>query len=283
MSGTSSKRNAKIIQIIAAYNFSLPKRVFLHIESVDILNVKILNTTEKELLSNLKEGVLFTPNVDHVMKLQNDEEFYKTYQQADWVVCDSKVIFFCSQLSSSPIKETISGSSFFKSFCQYHSDDPECRIFLLGSLGNVASLARERINTYIGRNIVVDALSPSMGFENNQEECEFIIDQINKSNATVLIVGVGAPKQEKYIMKWKDHMPHIKIFMALGATIDFEAGVKRRAPQWIRRIGMEWFYRFIHEPRRLFRRYFIHDLGFFLLLAKQRIGKYHNPWERGHD
>lgn len=249
--------------------------------TIDILNVRIQNITEAELLANLKEGVLFTPNVDHVMKLQKDKGFYDAYQEADWVVCDSKVLLFCSRFTSTPFKEAISGSTFFRSFYHYHKDDPDCRIFLLGSLDNVATLALQRINDTVGRQIVVGAMSPSMGFDQKPEECEHIVDVINQSGANVLVVGVGAPKQEKYIVKWKERMPGIKIFMALGATIDFEAGVKRRAPLWMQHMGMEWFYRFIHEPRRLFRRYFVHDLAFFYLFAKQRFGRYHNPWKRG--
>ena len=78
-------------------------------EFVDILNVRIQNLTEAELLANLKEGVLFTPNVDHVMKLQKDKEFYEAYQKADWVVCDSKVIFFCSRPRNTFSATVISG------------------------------------------------------------------------------------------------------------------------------------------------------------------------------
>ncbi len=251
-------------------------------ETIDILNVRIQNTTEAELLANFKEGVLFTPNVDHLMKLQKDKEFYDVYQKADWVVCDSRVIYFCSRLSPTPIREVISGSNFFRSFYQYHRDNTDCRIFLLGSKDDVASIAQKRINDAVGRMIVVGALSPTMGFDQKPLECEHIVEVVNNSGANVLVVGVGAPKQEKYIMKWKEKMPNVKIFMAMGATIDFEAGVKRRAPRWIQRLGMEWFYRFIHEPRRLFRRYFIHDLGFFLLFAKQRFGKYQDPWKKDH-
>ena len=209
--------------------------------TIDILNIRIQNLTEAELLASLKEGVLFTPNVDHVMKLQKDKEFYEAYQKADWVVCDSKVIFFCSRLTSAPFKEAISGSTFFRSFYQYHRDNPDCRIFLLGSLDNVAQKAKERINAKVGRDIIVGALSPSMGFDKKPQECEHIVDEVNASGANVLVVGVGAPKQEKYIMKWKERMPNIKIFMALGATIDFEAEVKRRAPLWVQHMGMEWF------------------------------------------
>ena len=248
-------------------------------KSIQILNVRILNICELELLEQFKEGVLFTPNIDHLVSLQDDQEFYDAYQSAEWVVCDSRILYFLSHLTRHRFRETISGSSFFSAFYNYHGDDPDCKIFLLGSTGDVASQAMHRINQKIGREIVVGALSPSMGFDEKEDECRAIVDTINKSGANVVVVGVGAPKQEKYIDKWRDKMPQVKIWMALGATIDFEAGVQRRAPKWINRIGMEWFYRFVHEPRRLFKRYFIRDFRFFGLYAKQLFGKYHNPWE----
>ena len=248
-------------------------------KNIQILNVHILDICEHELLKQFTEGVLYTPNVDHLVSLQDDQDFYNAYQSAEWVICDSRILYFLSHLTPHPIHETISGSSFFSSFYNYHRNDPECKIFLLGSTDDVALQAMHRINEKIDRGIVVGALSPSMGFDEKEEECLAIVDTINQSGANVVVVGVGAPKQEKYIAKWRDKMPQVKIWMALGATIDFEAGVRHRAPKWINRIGMEWFYRFIHEPRRLFKRYFIRDFRFFGLYAKQLFGKYHNPWE----
>ena len=101
---------------------------------------------------------------------------------------------------------------------------------------------------------------------------------VNESGATVLLVGVGAPKQEKWIMKYKDMMPGVKLFMALGATIDFEAGTLKRAPEAWRKLGLEWLYRFLKEPKRLFKRYFIDDMKFFWYFGKQLLGVYKNPW-----
>ncbi len=82
----------------------------------------------------------------------------------------------------------------------------------------------ENINRRVGRQIVVGAHSPSYGFEKNEQECEELIHIVNESGATVLLVGAGAPKQEKWIAKYRSRMSGVKLFMALGATIDFEAG-----------------------------------------------------------
>lgn len=247
-------------------------------ETTRILNVNILSITKDRLLENLKKGVLVTPNVDHLVKLQCDREFYDVYQKAEWVVCDSKILYLLSKLLKHPLPEAIPGSSFFTSYYKYHKDNPDCRIFLLGAKEGIAAKAMERINEKVGRQIVVGAHSPSFGFEKSEKECEELIDIVNKSGANVLLVGVGAPKQEKWIMKYRDRMPCVDLFMALGATIDFEAGTLKRAPSFWQKIGMEWLYRCMKEPRRLFRRYFVDDMQFFYYFTKQLFGLYKDPF-----
>lgn len=243
-----------------------------------ILNINILATTQQDLLYKLKKGVVVTPNIDHLVKLQKDEEFYEVYKQAEWIICDSKILFFLSKLLNKSLPEAIPGSSFFTAFYEYHKNNPDCRIFLLGAAEGIAIKAMEKINKKVGRNIVVGAHSPSYGFEKRQEECEELIQLVNESGANVLLVGVGAPKQEKWIMKYRYRMPNIDIFMALGATIDFEAGTLKRAPILWQKIGMEWLYRCLKEPKRLFKRYFIDDIKFFYYFGKQLLGIYKNPF-----
>ena len=160
----------------------------------------------------------------------------------------------------------------------YHRDNRDCRIFLLGGMEGVAAKAMENINQKVGRKIVVGAYSPSYGFEKKQNENEEIYKMINESGANVVLVGVGCPKQEKWIFTHKDKMPEIDIFMALGATIDFEAGNVKRAPRIFQTLAMEWFYRFLKEPKRLFRRYFVDDIQFFYYFAKQLLGLYKDPF-----
>lgn len=249
-------------------------------EKVKILNIAIQSITRKELLNSLHDGVLITPNVDHLVKLQHDKDFYDVYQKAEWIICDSKILYLLSKLLKHSLPEAIPGSSFFTSYYMYHKDDPDCRIFLLGAKEGIAAKAMERINEKVGRQIVVGAHSPSFGFERNEQECMDIIDIVNKSGANVLLVGVGAPKQEKWIMKYRDKMPNVKLFMALGATIDFEAGTLKRAPMFWQKIGMEWLYRCLKEPKRLFKRYFVDDMQFFYYFTKQLLGLYKNPFGR---
>jgi exopolysaccharide biosynthesis WecB/TagA/CpsF family protein len=185
----------------------------------------------------------------------------------------------CSRLASIPLKTAIPGSSFFSAYYEYHKDDEDCKIFLLGSLDGVAQMAMARINKKVGRDIVVGAYSPSYGFEKKQDENEAIYKMINESGATVVLVGVGCPKQEKWIDKNKAMMPGVDIWMALGATIDFEAGNIKRAQMIWQNMYMEWFYRFLQEPKRMYKRYFVDDPIFFWYFLKQLLGLYKNPFK----
>lgn len=197
-------------------------------KTIDFLNSKIQPIIQKELLRNLKKGVLITPNVDHLVKLQKDEDFYEVYQKAEWVVCDSKILYLMSKLLKEPLPEAIPGSSFFTAYYMYHKDDSNCKIFLLGAAEGIAEKAKRNINEKVGREIVVGAHSPSYGFEKNEAECEELVKIVNASGANVLLVGVGAPKQEKWIMKYRDRIPNVDVFMALRTTIDFEASTLKQ-------------------------------------------------------
>lgn len=243
---------------------------------VMILNVPIDNISLAELLPKLKAGgVVVTPNVDHIVKLQKDQEFCQVYSAADYRLCDSQTLCYVSQFLGTPVQERISGSDLFPAFYAHYKDDPDITIFLLGSAEGVAATAQEKINAKVGRKMVIAAHSPSFGFEKNPDECQKIVDLVNASGATVLAVGVGAPKQEKWIHVHKDQMPNVKLFLAIGATIDFEAGRTSRAPAWISNLGVEWIYRLISEPKRLWKRYLVDDMfPFGWLLIKQRFNLY---------
>ncbi|WP_108821336.1 WecB/TagA/CpsF family glycosyltransferase [Dysgonomonas sp. Marseille-P4361] len=243
-----------------------------------ILNISIDNISEQELLEKLTEGFVVTPNVDHLVKLQKDKEFYDVYESADIVICDSKILALAFKFLGTPIKEAIPGSSFFSHFYEYHKDNENLKVFLLGAAEGVALKAQENINKKVGRDIIVGAHSPSYGFEKNEEECMQIIDIINSSSATVLLVGVGAPKQEKWIYKYKDKLHNIKIFLPLGATIDFEAGYVKRAPIIFQKLALEWLYRICQDPKRLISRYLVDDVIFFKYLIQQKLKLYRNPF-----
>jgi exopolysaccharide biosynthesis WecB/TagA/CpsF family protein len=248
-------------------------------KAVKLLNTSIHNLSQQELLAKLTQygGFVITPNVDHLVKLQKDAEFLEVYNQATYRVCDSKILQYASRFLGNPIEEKISGSDFFPAFYRYNRHDRKIRIFLLGAGDGIAQKAQARINHKVGRKIVIDTYSPPLGFEHDEAECQRIVQKIERSGATVLAAGLGSPKQEKWIAKYRHQLKNVKIFLAIGATIDFEAGYKPRAPKWMSEIGLEWLYRLLLEPKRLWRRYLVDDMFFFWLVLQQKLRLYESP------
>ena len=243
---------------------------------VKILNINIDNISSQKLLKEIqKGGLIVTPNVDHLIKLQKDEDFYRIYKDADYVICDSKILIWASSFLGNKIQEKISGSDFFPKFYHYYQHHENIKIFLLGGAEGVAEQAGQQINNKLNRQMVVGTYSPSFGFEKNDVECQKIVQLINQSGATVLAIGVGAPKQEKWIDLYRKQLKNIKIFLPIGATIDFEAGWVNRAPKWMSEVGLEWFYRLLSEPKRLWKRYLVESLPFFWLVLQQKLNIYH--------
>ena len=251
-------------------------------QKIQILNIEFDNHSKHDFLKDLDHGIVFTPNMDHLSILQRDVSFYHAYQQADFKLCDSKILYFLSKLNLVPkITEQIAGSDLFPSFCQYHKTNDRVKIFLLGgrtpsSLNQVI----DKYNHYADREMIVGGYSPPFGFEKDEVICARIIEMINNSGANVLAVGLGAPKQEKWIIKYRHLLHFVDIFFAIGATIDFESGEQKRAPKFLTQFGLEWAYRMLNEPKRLAKRYLVDDLPVFYLLFLQKIGLYQNPWHR---
>ena len=241
-----------------------------------LLNIWVDNLTMSELMQRLDSGMVFTLNPDHCYHLQRNPEFYAAYRKADFITSDSKYVYWSLGWIGRRIQEKVSGSDIVPTFCRHHAADPAVTVFLLGAAPGIAQKALERINARAGRSIAVGAIGPSMKFVNDPQEIADVIKTVNASGATVLIVGLGAPKQEIWIDRYRSAMPGVKIFMGVGATIDYEADAVVRAPRWMTRNGLEWVYRLTTEPKRYWRRYF-RDLEFFWLVLLDGFGWYRAP------
>ena len=248
------------------------------VKKINILNCKFDNIQKSELLGEFQQGLLIPINVDMLVKMQSDKEFFQCCQQATFRVNDSQIIRLASKFLGVPITETIQGSDFFPLFYTFHRSDEKVTIFLLGAMPGIAEKAMENINKKVDRKMVVGFYSPPFGFEKDSQECKKIVDLINHSKATVLAVGLGAPKQEKWVVKYQSQFTHVSRILCIGATIDFEAGTIKKAPPIFKRMGLEWLFRLLHEPRRLWKRYLIDDPKFFWLILMQKFGFYKNPF-----
>ena len=234
------------------------------------LGTEIDNISRDRFLSQITTGFVVTPNVNHILLLRRDRAFRLAYQSADYRLCDSQVLCYVAWLFGTPIREKLSGSALLPAFYHYHANNPQVRIFLLGAQEGVAAIAQQRINQKVNRSIVVDTYSPPLGFEFDGKEGEHICERIRRSGATVLVLGLGTPKQEKWFAQYRDRMPSgLQLTLAFGCAIDLEAGVKPRSPQILSAIGLEWLVRLVREPRRLWRRYLLDMVPFAQLVWRE--------------
>ena len=250
-------------------------------QRVRLLNVDVDNITMDELVDSFREGALMTLHVDMIMKLQKDREFYGILPHFDVITCDSQVLVAAAKLLGTPFKERVSGSDFFPRFYAKHKDDPSITVFICGGGPGVAEIARKNVNAKVGREMIVATDSPAKDYDSRPGEIQRMIARINESRASVLLVGLGAGRQEKFMVKYRDRFPHVKMFLPLGGTIDYEAGTLARPPTWITDAGFEWLYRVLREPRQRWHRYFVHQPPVLYHLFRQKIGLYNNPFATG--
>jgi len=208
-----------------------------------------------------------TPNVDHIVMLQGNGDFLKAYRQADLVLADGWPVVWASRTAGQALPELVPGSDlvpalFLAASTAFRSagesgdgsDGKPLRVFLLGAAPGVAARAARRIESDWPGVQVVCQYSPPLGFENDDAETAFILERIAEARPDVLVVGLGAPKQELWVHRHQTRI-HASVALCVGATIDFLAGQRQRAPLWMRRCGIEWLHRMLSEPRRLIRRY----------------------------
>ena len=146
------------------------------------------------------------------------------------------------------------------------------KMFFLGAAPGVAEKAAEKMRqTYEGLQ-VVGCFSPDVGFEDYSDKVSEVNNLIKTAKPDILVVAFGCPKQELFINKYKDEL-NVPVSIGIGASFDFVAGVKKRAPKWMSNHGLEWFYRMWQEPGRMFKRYVLRDWRFLKLLWKYRKQK----------
>jgi len=238
---------------------------------ITIHNVSLQESVEliDDFLQDGEKHFIVTPNVDHVVKLQKDQEFLAVYERASLVLADGAPIVWTSHLLGSPLKERVTGADLILPVCEL-----ACKrgagIFILGGMPGVAEKTIEKISRLYQGIQIAGCYSPPFGFEQDTWQNEKIVNLINESKADILFIALGAPKQEKWINR---HLPQldIKVAACIGAGIDFIAGVSKRAPKWTHEIGMEWLWRLACDPGRLWKRYLIQDFAFIGILLKEYL------------
>ena len=211
-----------------------------------------------------------TPNVDHAVLLQENKDLQNAYRDAHLVLADGHPVVLASRLLNQPVPERVAGSELVPCLFDYFNQLPSgsLRVFLLGAAEGVAETASKNMAKQWPNVQTVGVYSPPMGFEKDPRECANILACIAQSKPDVVVVGLGAPKQELWVHQ-HHQLIEAKVALCVGATIDFLAGEKKRAPYWMQRSGLEWAHRMFSEPKRLVKRYAKDAWVFPQIVAKQ--------------
>ena len=213
---------------------------------------------------------IVTPNVNCVVQLSKNPAYREAFTNAAMVVADGKPVVWVARLFGEIIPGTVTGSDLVPAIFQRFHDEAntELKVYLLGAMPGVAEVAASNIERTYKHVKVVGFYSPPFGFEKDAAECARICALIAESGADFLLIGLGAPKQATWVNQYANQLP-VKVAICAGATIDFLAGNKPRAPKWMSSLGIEWFYRMVTEPKRLGKRYASDALVFPKLVWKE--------------
>ncbi len=211
-------------------------------------------------------GAVFTPNVDHVVLAEEDEDFRRAYADVDLAVADGMPIVWASHMLGVKVPGKISGADLVPRLLE-RAEAKGWRVYLLGGADGVAAKACERLSAKHPRLSVVGFASPQIDMSEPTSERRQIIEDVKAAAPDIVLVGLGAPKQELFIHEVV-HALRPAVLLGIGASLDFLAGTVRRAPPWISAAGLEWAYRLASEPRRLWRRYLVRDPRFLRILVR---------------
>lgn len=214
-----------------------------------------IQTTKDYLRSKTDQKnttVWSTVNVNWIVQSLHDEGFYKAIINSDLVTIDGKPLLWLSKILGYPMKEVVPGSSIIQELHEDQGATRKVSIYFFGGEENVGTIAMQKVNAQSNGLKAVGALNPGFGSVEEMSG-QAIIDEINKANPDILLVALGAQKGTAWIEHNRDRL-NAKIISHLGATVNFLAGTVKRAPTSFQKLGMEWFWRILQEPK-LFSRY----------------------------
>nr|QZD57917.1 WecB/TagA/CpsF family glycosyltransferase [Glycomyces sp. TRM65418] len=233
-----------------------------------------------DALESGRGGRIVTPNVDIVAAARNSRELRRLVDAADLVVADGAPLVWASRVAGNPLPARVAGSDLVWSLAEAAAARG-LRVALLGGTPDGAARPTERAAEILEVRHpglkVVGAWCPPMGFDRDDSQWSALVDRIGAAAPDLVYVGLGFPKQEHVTVRLRAVAPQAW-FLGCGASIDFIAGYRRRAPKWMQRTGTEWLFRMLSEPRRLARRYLKDDLPEALRLLAEACRERRKAW-----
>jgi N-acetylglucosaminyldiphosphoundecaprenol N-acetyl-beta-D-mannosaminyltransferase len=242
---------------------------------IDLLGLPLHALTEREVLTLLAQRLdarqgtwVITPNLDILRQYTKYPElrplFHAEHGGADVLLPDGMPLIWASRIAghSPPLPQRVAGSTLVLSLAHL-AGSRGWRLFLLGGAPGDAERAAAVLQSRHKDLVIAGTFCPPLGFEKDPRQLQEIEDKLVAAQPDLVYVALGFPKQELLTQQIRHCLPNAT-FIGVGISLSFIAGTVRRAPRWVQGLGLEWVHRLIQEPRRLAKRYLVHDLPFAL-------------------
>lgn len=242
---------------------------------VNFIGIPLDNLSMSETLDRIENSIVNNNQIHHcvinagkVVKMQNDKKLQESVVSSDIINADGMSVVWAARFLGHEIKERVAGIDLMDNLVELaHKKKYNC--FFLGAREKVVKKIVDHYSNKYSNQVIA-------GYRNGYfdiEEEKIIIDQIIKSRPNFLFVAMTSPKKEIFLNKYKAKLKSVNLIMGVGGSFDVISGVVNRAPLFMQKIGLEWFYRFAQEPGRMWKRYLIGNLKFIIIIFKARFFK----------
>lgn len=242
---------------------------------IRILKTNIDNLNSKETINKVDNVIVNGQQLHHVVvnagkivALQSDIQLRQSVNQSDLINADGQAVVWASRFLGQPLKERVAGIDLMISLVEL-AHNKNYKIFFFGAKEEVVKAVVEKYSNQYSSEIIAGYRNGY--FEKGDERS--IAKQISESGANILFVAISSPTKENFLYENKALLKNVNFVMGVGGSFDVVSGKTKRAPIWMQKAGLEWFYRFIQEPKRMWKRYLIGNTKFILLVLKEKFKK----------
>ncbi len=205
-------------------------------------------------------------NAGKIIALQNDLKLRHSVNESDLINADGQAVVWASRFLGKPLKERVAGIDLMVNLVEL-AYKKNYKIFFFGAKEAVVKTVVEKYSNQYSPDIIAGYRN---GYFDKNEEKE-IAKQISDSGANILFVAISSPTKENFLYENKELLNKVNFIMGVGGSFDVVAGIVKRAPVWMQKAGLEWFYRFAQEPRRMWKRYLVGNTKFILLVLREKF------------
>ena len=241
--------------------------------NINILNTTIDNLSMKETLQRIEQIIENKLQIHHVVvnagkivAMQTDMQLRQSVNECDLINADGQAVVWASKILGKPLKERVAGIDLMVNLVDlaYKKD---YKVFFFGAKEDVVKKVVDTYSAQYSESIIA-------GYRNGyfkKEEEQTIAKQISDSGANILFVAISSPTKENFLYENKALLKNVNFVMGVGGSFDVVSGKVKRAPIWMQNSGLEWFYRFAQEPKRMWKRYLVGNSKFIALVLKEKL------------